>query len=1067
MSKLARRAMYVAVFVFGCGGDGADGPPARRVSVKTQADTVVSCDPQHPECTITSNDDLTLFRIDKPIIDREHFDYPSIQFAPGDRITFEADGCTQTGGFGDTWHDYVAPLDDPFIGAIHPDALHWGAFSVPGVQPETQFRDIMQGEPMGPEPMRSVAPLIVTTASHLVLHFKDDDYDGNGYSDHDDGEGDQCSANNGNDGGPAHVIVHIEHGPVPPPHDPTTDWDLFGNLTPGEPEQFDANGFRIAARWGWQVLGQLPAPTTFDDILSRNSHHQQITLDNISATKVVLNTLWSRASFGFGTPMCDSDKGHLNWDEVTVRGKVYWNDHATSDDDWNIQISSPQIEGTQLLAGTTLGNSRDNGRSQPFKLILGEFDSDEVVDEDAFNQISWWRDLHTAVDADDGLKYLHLPANHAAEQISGHDAVMTGLLGLDTVHPPWGSELHPVHILAIRMNATSDLDDDGWAFFFRNFGNEGFCGSKQHYIDSTRLTLTILRPPGASTAMPRIRSLSVAAHRTTPEIDFQEAAEGVALTATLANPGDESLVVGEVHLQWEPGDAPVAPSDAAGRLLATDAEDGEHSDADELGTGFGDLLAQATPDQARRIAELTKARQGVRDHAFTTSSAIHIVPGMFSPGPAPATFSQPTDHNDVRFAALLRSYCDVTGGQSDDTSSQLCGAMSKHFGQSCTDDVECPPTGRCQTGRCEAWVKGIWEAKHPAHDPGAPFHPLGAYVPTLGGIVVYGGITNPGPDWDPGMLDAVWTWDGVDFTLVPSNSGPGGGGGALAYDPVHDALWGHSQALSFYGPSLLWRFDVGARTWSAVVVDGDQPLRLDYGTMVFSPAAASVLAFGGGACYGTLHPTVCGLPGAQGVWTWDGARWTQAGLVGAPPTLAGPAVGFDDSRRQLVVFGGALSDVELSNRTFVYANDSWTELAPVHVPPARTGGRMAYDPARKRIILYGGRGRQNGNEVILSDTWEWDGQDWQLTNTNGLVFSAYMPVMTHDPVRHRTLAYGYFGVAEYYTLGNNCSNDSECGSSHCVDGVCCSTGSCSPGEACNTDENVGVCSPADYFMPPP
>jgi hypothetical protein len=92
-------------------------------SIKSQADTVVSCDPGHPECTITSNDDQTLFRIDKPVVDRDHFDYPSILFAPGDRIRFEADGCVQTGGIGDTWHDYVVPLDDPFIGAIHPDAL--------------------------------------------------------------------------------------------------------------------------------------------------------------------------------------------------------------------------------------------------------------------------------------------------------------------------------------------------------------------------------------------------------------------------------------------------------------------------------------------------------------------------------------------------------------------------------------------------------------------------------------------------------------------------------------------------------------------------------------------------------------------------------------------------------------------------------------------------------------------------------------------------------------------------------------------------------------------------------
>ncbi|MEY4828637.1 MAG: hypothetical protein RLZZ562_433, partial [Planctomycetota bacterium] len=46
-------------------------------------------------------------------------------------------------------------------------------------------------------------------------------------------------------------------------------------------------------------------------------------------------------------------------------------------------------------------------------------------------------------------------------------------------------------------------------------------------------------------------------------------------------------------------------------------------------------------------------------------------------------------------------------------------------------------------------------------------------------------------------------------------------------------------------------------------------------------------------------------------------------------------------------------------------------------PPARLQGEMAFDPARGKVVLFGGG--STGWATNYSDTWEWDGTNWQPT----------------------------------------------------------------------------------------
>jgi hypothetical protein len=85
---------------------------------------------------------------------------------------------------------------------------------------------------------------------------------------------------------------------------------------------------------------------------------------------------------------------------------------------------------------------------------------------------------------------------HPVDQmVANHDAVVIGLMGLDTEHGA-PSELHPVHAIAIRENARGAIDpaNDSWAIFVRNWGNKGERGSQQHYLDAGTITLDLPRP---------------------------------------------------------------------------------------------------------------------------------------------------------------------------------------------------------------------------------------------------------------------------------------------------------------------------------------------------------------------------------------------------------------------------------------------------------------------------------------------------------------------------------------------------------------------------------------------
>ena len=236
---------------------------------------------------------------------------------------------------------------------------------------------------------------------------------------------------------------------------------------------------------------------------------------------------------------------HVNWFGATYEGWLYWENKSptlpSGDDDYNVRLVRDD------KAAYTVTN--------PDHLLL-EFDSDETIDHFT---TTWWSEFHKAVDDSDAK---------ARPMIDGRFAIVTGLIGLDCQpHDITGSasechsESHPVWALA--MNVQPSIDDDLWAFFVRNWGNEGFCGTSQHFLDLPNNKYTFRLPWRSGATSVKVSSkLFRGYHTTKPEPTVRPVPdEGVFVTFTLDAPREDgSMWDGELHLEWSGAGIRVQPS---------------------------------------------------------------------------------------------------------------------------------------------------------------------------------------------------------------------------------------------------------------------------------------------------------------------------------------------------------------------------------------------------------------------------------------------------------------------------------------------------------------------------
>jgi FIMAH domain len=596
-------------------------------------------------CVLTASD-ATHLRIDQPFVAGPSYEYRSVVFQPGDTITLNAGGCVQTGGLGATWKRYVNPTGS---NSGFPAGLYWAWVTIPGaffadnpLQPVNHVPFLMF---TGPAAHSFIIPGIAQPTDFvqpidLIIGYTDDNYDDNSYSDHDDGNDDQCAFSN--DGGPAWVTVSVQHGtasPMPAVH--PKPFDLV-------PAGFDSNRLFKNPAWGWQT-NQGSVDT--DGSYSRQCFAAPPCTSQVTDEDRIGADFWEIFGLCGGSP----PNGHRNWFDVTYGGQISfedWDSPLFGDDDYNMQLRAPDV-GASGPAGATQGN--------PTSVKL-EFDSDETIDH--FGAQPWWSLFHFQVEND----------NRAAidQMVKDHDAVVIGLMGVDEVHAPGGAEVHPVHVLAIREAAPGSIDpaDDSWAIFARNWGNEGECGSQQHYLNANTVTVDLPRPGNvpATAAATLSGDNTFIGHGAPTGPAVHNATAGVQVTFSLANGSDRPWQVGELHLNWtgQPSPAPAAgarhpqPATAGTRAAASAVAPDDQGEPEDVLADIWNAMSPAQQQTATTLFTSLNPPAPPDSQTSTTAQLTATAPAM--PAATPAVSQAPDPVWAQRIHAMFHSGCAATGG---------------------------------------------------------------------------------------------------------------------------------------------------------------------------------------------------------------------------------------------------------------------------------------------------------------------------------------------------------------------------------------------------------------------
>ncbi len=335
----------------------------------------------------------------------------------------------------------------------------------------------------------------------------------------------------------------------------------------------DVNGVALNPKWGLQVTdpGALPdvpqlcfvqPDGPFDSSLCST---QAVGTDRPAGLRLLICSIGSTTSL----------PGHANWFPGTFAGPIYWDSVSFADRDNNVRLIPP--EKNALTA-----NNPDN--------IKGEFDSRETTSHFA---TPWWTTFRRARNP------------KKKRLIDGKPAIISGYTSVDCEHH-CVSELHPTWVLAIHVQ--DDPDDDVWAVFMRNWGNEGFCSSAQHEVSwpRDRFTLTLPWRAGAAAVELHDATRFLANAEGVSGWWRDEPGEAVTLTLALPPPSARTRVHGELHLRWS---GPTVRSGVRGRAKGSPPAPAEWEEQGGEAEALVDELLARLPPGKRAALERGAALQ--------------------------------------------------------------------------------------------------------------------------------------------------------------------------------------------------------------------------------------------------------------------------------------------------------------------------------------------------------------------------------------------------------------------------------------------------------------------------
>jgi hypothetical protein len=280
-------------------------------------------------------------------------------------------------------------------------------------------------------------------------------------------------------------------------------------------------------------------------------------------------------------------------------------------------------------------------------------------------------------------------------------------------------------------------------------------------------------------------------------------------------------------------------------------------------------------------------------------------------------------------------------------------------------------------------VAGTWTQRQPAGRVPPPL--LGAMVaddPVSRRLIMFGGADRSSAFLGEGggfffhTVDNTRAFDYATNTweeLTPSGSTPPPRMVAyMAYDPTtrHLIMFGgwrdldHADQVGTWLDDT-WAYDPAADSWTELKPPGTVPSPRGQAAMVYDPSTGRIILFGGSGDAGVFND----------IWAYSPAKntWTELRPEGpVPEKRYASGLGYDSSRHQVVMFGGAnADDSKYFADIWVYdfAANAWTELKPSGaLPGGRRWPTLKYSEATDQIIMFAGTGPSGD----LKDLWAFE-----------------------------------------------------------------------------------------------
>lgn len=348
-----------------------------------------------------------------------------------------------------------------------------------------------------------------------------------------------------------------------------------------------------------------------------------------------------------------------------------------------------------------------------------------------------------------------------------------------------------------------------------------------------------------------------------------------------------------------------------------------------------------------------------------------------------------------------------------------------------------------------SWNGSTWTRRSATGAGPAPRNDAAlAYDSLRGELLAFGGYvgnnTFDSETW-------IWTAAGGWFRASTVGNPSPRGWQDMAYDPVRDRIVHFGQYL-LWNNDETWEWSGLTRTWTLVSTTPPDGIRRERSGLAWDATNRRVALFGGNANY------LSGLSGQYGaradLFHWDGANSTWQRLAGTlpdqdpsyelafdsgrnvlvavgpafqGPTWERPASGWearvhssspptrrdialcDTGRSNVLMFGGVVDGVGLTDETWTWDGTAWTQQMPSHAPPARrrTAVTLVTTANGPAVLLFGGA-TSNPYAASLNDTWLWDGTDWQQVPVAGLYWPPALSdaSLAFDPARGRAVLFG-------------------------------------------------------------